>query len=237
MCARVCWVQAELSMAGVLGLLVGLVKDLRTEFVEQLPAVVAASVGLLSAGGDKSPETLEAVFQMLGFVFKYTQRQMAAYLPAALAVTLSLRHQRHRCVCGLLSLSLSLSLYFIRSRWATCADVRLTPVVCCVCVGCRQLGAAVRGGGGGIPVPQCTGRGAARGCAGATAGGGRPSTRVIRAADGRPPSTCRGGAVARRTRGCVSAGNTSGCPLYACSLSVSAHLAPPLTHGPHSPPS
>jgi len=111
-CARVCWVQAELSMAGVLGLLVGLVKDLRTEFVEQLPAVVAASVGLLSAGGDKSPETLEAVFQMLGFVFKYTQRQMAADLPAALAVTLSLRHQRHRCVFGLLSLSLSLSVFY-----------------------------------------------------------------------------------------------------------------------------
>lgn len=85
-------------MAGVLGLLVGLVKDLRTEFVEQLPAVVLASVGLLSAGGDKSPDTLEAVFQMLGFMFKYTQRQLAADLPAALALTLSLRHQRHRCV-------------------------------------------------------------------------------------------------------------------------------------------
>jgi hypothetical protein len=40
-------------MAGVLGLLVGLVKDLRTEFVEDLPTVVAASVALLSAGGDK----------------------------------------------------------------------------------------------------------------------------------------------------------------------------------------
>lgn len=33
---------------------------------------------------------------MLGFVFKYTQRQLAGDLPAALAATLSLRHQRHR---------------------------------------------------------------------------------------------------------------------------------------------
>ena len=47
--------QMELSMPGVLGILVGLAKDLRHDFAENLPQVLEALTQLLSSGGDKVP--------------------------------------------------------------------------------------------------------------------------------------------------------------------------------------
>lgn len=76
-----------------MGLLIGLAKDLRHEFAEDMPQVVGAMADLLNRGGDRLADVLEAVFQALGFLFKYTQRQLAADLTRALRVTRPLRHQ------------------------------------------------------------------------------------------------------------------------------------------------
>jgi hypothetical protein len=50
---------------------------------------------LLESGGDRDAEVMEGVFETMSFLFKFTQRKLAADLPLALQITKRLRNQRH----------------------------------------------------------------------------------------------------------------------------------------------
>eukprot|EP00959_Pyramimonas_sp_CCMP1952_P064977 1356582-Pyramimonas_sp.AAC.2 len=52
----------------------------------------------MEEGGDRDAEVMEAAFEALSFIFKFTQRKLAADLPLALRITRCLRHQKQEYV-------------------------------------------------------------------------------------------------------------------------------------------
>ncbi|KAK9863125.1 hypothetical protein WJX84_001609, partial [Apatococcus fuscideae] len=96
------------SLQPLLGLSAAFARDLQADFVPFFPRLMQRLARLISSGLDRTPETVQLVFECVSKICRDLCHQLSADLPGALKATVGLRYSHASYVRGLAAQSLGL---------------------------------------------------------------------------------------------------------------------------------